>query len=64
VLSQASPRMQRRLAETWIRIDGSLKGQGRSRFWFIAETLAIWTERAAQRVDEASLRDLGRDRQV
>jgi predicted transcriptional regulator len=64
VLSQASLRTQRRLAETFTRIDGLLKNQGRSRLWFVAETLAHWTERAEQRVHEASRRALQGDRGV
>jgi hypothetical protein len=64
VLSQASLRTQRRLAETFTRIDGALKSQGRSRLWFVAETLAHWTERAEQRVHEASRRALQGDRGV
>ena len=55
VVSHASPRAQRRLAETLTRIDGPLKGQGRTRLWFVAETLACWAAKAEQRISEASV---------
>jgi hypothetical protein len=54
VISQASPRTQRRLAETLTRIDGTLKRQGCTRLWFVAETLAYWAAQAERRVSEAT----------
>jgi hypothetical protein len=54
VISHASPRTQRRLAETFTRIDGALKRQGCTPLWFVAETLAHWAAQAERRVSEAA----------
>jgi hypothetical protein len=48
VLSHASPVAQRRLAETFARLDGI-----RTRLWFVAETLALWAARVEPRAHAA-----------
>jgi Ribbon-helix-helix protein, copG family len=59
VVGHASPRAQRQLTAVLARLDGILTRQGRSRLWFVAETLAIWAAKAESRVYEASVRGSG-----
>jgi hypothetical protein len=53
VVSHPSSRSERHLTTVLARLDGILIRQGRSRLWFVAETLAIWAERAEARVHAA-----------
>lgn len=53
VVSHASPRAQHHLTSTLARLDAILIRQGYSRLWFVAETLALWAERAEARVQAA-----------
>jgi hypothetical protein len=53
VVSHASPRAQHHLTEVFARLDGSLACQGRSRLWFVAETLALWAAKAEPRAHAA-----------
>ena len=55
VVSRASPRSQRHLTAVFARLDAILTRQGRTRLWFVAETLAIWVAKAEPRVNEASV---------
>jgi hypothetical protein len=59
VAGYASPRAQRQLTAVLARLDGILTRQGRSRLWFVAETLAIWAAKPESRVYEASVRGSG-----
>ncbi len=56
LLGQASPRVQRHLAEVFARLDGILTRQGHSRLWFVAETLACWVDVVAQRLTDSAAR--------
>jgi hypothetical protein len=53
VVSHASPQAQRHLTAVLARLDGILARQGRSRLWFVAETLALWVARAEPRAHAA-----------
>ena len=53
VISHASPMAQRRLAEAFRRVDVPLTRQGRTRLWFVAETLALWVAWAEPRAHAA-----------
>ena len=55
VVSHASPRAQRHLTAVFARLDGILTRQGRSRLWFMGETLGIWAAKAELRAYEASV---------
>jgi Ribbon-helix-helix protein, copG family len=55
VVSHASPRAQHHLTEVLARLDGILTRQGRSRLWFMGETLGIWAAKAELQVYEGSV---------
>ena len=53
LVSHASPRAQRHLTAVFARLDTILTRQGRSRLWFVAETLAYWVAKAEPLVNPA-----------
>ena len=55
VVSHASPRAHRHLTAVFARLDTILIRQGRSRLWFVGETLGIWAAKAELLVYEGSV---------